>query len=400
MPATTVFTAISAAAALTTQLNNIKQKGASVMGAARAVGNYTDALSGQTSLTDVAKLTRAEFFTVIDNDCLNIDFLSDVKQSALNIAIGYYLQAIAVLGAVDSAKVTNTLARVTPTATPVYNPSAGGSSIMFSKESYASGRDGTIDGTFKLAAESYQWKLPLNSDALSLEAKDGGGGGFREVGFLNSSSNLSVGKMVEVTLSDSEDSNSKVKLPVSFKLSVSTSPSDAIVSALSLDNRNTTMTERYHAWRMGDISFWKDFILCQDMIKERKKLMMSNKNGAIHKMIERSNSGRITGLMNGKPSMAAATAIFMMSSTTAEELETKLSGSLSSVNIRNKIFQSGHMMLLVVIDKAYEQVTFYHRDIAEPTVLTLRDMKMANKDTGPNLTDIMKAFMMGNSPTF
>ena len=86
-------TAISAAAAATSQFNKITN---AVATAGKAIGSgvdFTQRLSGQASLTDVARLTRAEFFTVVDNDCLNVDFLPDVMQSALSIAIGYYLQA-------------------------------------------------------------------------------------------------------------------------------------------------------------------------------------------------------------------------------------------------------------------------------------------------------------------
>jgi hypothetical protein len=391
-------TAISAAASVTAQFNKITQ-GAATAGkvVAGAVG-FTQGLSGQASLTDVAKLTRAEFFTVVDNDCMNVDFLPDVMQSALSIAIGYYLQAIAIFGSVDAAKVVSALRRVTPTAHYALN-AGGGSGFNYTGESYSMDGSKVRDGSFKMSLESYKWRLPTNDMDLSLEAKDGGS--FREVQALTTSTNLAVGKMIEVQIADSNiDPKSKVTLLISFKLNVAGAPSQDVVTALSLTNRDTTFIERYHSWKMGDIAFWKDLVLCEDLIKERKKLMMGNKDGAVAKMIERSNTGRISGLLNGKPTLGSATAIFVMSTNTVEELEKRLSGSITSVNVRNKIFQSGHMMILIVIDKAYERVTFYHRDIAEPTELSLRDMKMANKDSGPNLTDIMKAFMMGSSPTF
>jgi hypothetical protein len=126
-------TAISAAAAATSQFNKITN---AVATAGKAIGSgvdFTQRLSGQASLTDVARLTRAEFFTVVDNDCLNVDFLPDVMQSALSIAIGYYLQAIAIFGAVDSAKVVSTLRRVTPTAHVPFS-AAGGSGLNYRGE--------------------------------------------------------------------------------------------------------------------------------------------------------------------------------------------------------------------------------------------------------------------------
>lgn len=380
------YTAINTAISATTALNTIKD---TTKKAAKTVSS----LSAQTSLSDVAHLSRAEFLTLVDNDCLNVDFLPEVNQSVLSIAIGYYLQALAVLGTVDSAKVVTTLSRVNPNAR--FN-----SDRSFSLESHQLSLTDNSDGRRKMALESYKWKLPTNQDDVALEndkvlqsfGKDGAGAS------LSANSNLSVGKFVDVKLKDGD--GTVITLPVSFRLNVKVAPSKDLISILDQAGLNKTFVERFHAWREGEIEFIKDFLLCNDLIKERKRLLMNDKSGALTQLISRTNKSRIHGLLSKNPSLGAATSIFVISSTTAKELEKSLVGSLDDFRIRTRVFESGHMLLLVVIDKQFEEITFYHRGLADPTTLRLRDIKMANKDSGPNLVEIMTAFMRGNNPTF
>jgi hypothetical protein len=55
-------------------------------------------------------------------------------------------------------------------------------------------------------------------------------------------------------------------------------------------------------------------------------------------------------------------------------------------------------MFLVVIDKQYERVTFYHRGINQATELGVRDLKASQKGNGPDVSDILRAYTMGQNP--
>lgn len=368
------------------------------MSSAKSVSEAVSEYGSQNSLTDLSKLARVQPITIIDSDCAHLEYLSDVLQTTLSIFTGYYLQAIAIIGTVDSVKVIKTLASVNPT-------SQGYRTESFSQE-YAE-----QDGTWKQSMEAYKWSLPTKKNSIAFEnasatlSKDDG---VSEK--LREAVNLGVGKIINVTLADS-DKGTKVTMPVSISLATNILPPKAVQSIITLDNKDTTFIERFHYWRAGRIEFWRDLVLCQDMIDERKRLMMKDNSGVYNEIVSRSNSsitnsviniiGAITGTaaLKRTPTLATASNILIISDTTAKEVEAKLGGKLTNNNIRKNIFKSGYLMLIVVIDKQYERVTIYHRGIDLGSTMSLRDIKISNKGNGPDIMDIFKALGMGQAPT-
>jgi hypothetical protein len=55
-------------------------------------------------------------------------------------------------------------------------------------------------------------------------------------------------------------------------------------------------------------------------------------------------------------------------------------------------------MIMCVVDPEWDHVTFYHRSIDSETELTMRELKQANKGTGPDVADILKAYQMSAAP--
>ena len=56
-------------------------------------------------------------------------------------------------------------------------------------------------------------------------------------------------------------------------------------------------------------------------------------------------------------------------------------------------------MIMVVIDTDYESVTIYTRDIQLPNKFSVRELKTANKGSGPDVGEILKAYRIGMQPT-
>jgi hypothetical protein len=213
---------------------------------------------------------------------------------------------------------------------------------------------------------------------------------------------LSVGKMVNITFGGGKDkAGNEVKpisIPISIRLMANTMPESSLINLLCAGSMDHSMVERYHAWRSGRIGFIRDLILCQDMINAHKKASISDNSGVHGEIVRRVNNAKIAGLAQKDPSLNVASNLFVISEVTAANIEHKLGGKLSSPSIRNKIFNAGYAMIITVIDRQYERITFYHRGIAASTTVSLRDIKVANKGSGPDIGDILKAYSLGNSP--
>lgn len=386
---TTAIQGAMAASAAFNMIGKAKEVSKDVNKALTAVDNF----AAQQSLTDIVKMTRVEPETIIDQSCLHIEYLPDVLQTTLNIFTGYYLQALSIYGTINSTKVIRTLSALNPTAS---NPFGLGfedyheGSWKSSQEAYTF-RLPKTHGTYAQEAlpQSANSKTPVNTNVKGASAAPKLNELTREV------ANLAVGKLINVSMSDSANSDSKVTIPVTVRLSTNAMSTNTLVSMLSSNKVEDTFKERYHGWRAGRIEFWKDLVMCQDMIDNRKKILMDDKDGTYQRILKNANYHRAAGLVGDK-SVAQSSNIVVMSEDTARQIEQKSGFQFKNATSRAKLFEAGYMMLMVIIDPQYERITFYHRGVAAPTNVGVRDIKMSNKNGGPDVTDIMKLLLQGS----
>ena len=161
-----------------------------------------------------------------------------------------------------------------------------------------------------------------------------------------------------------------------------------------------SVKERWYQWRSGQIEFFRDLVLCQDLIDEHKKNLMKDKEGYYDAILRRRANNAASSILSQNASVATASNIVVVSADTITKLELSINGSIKNFKVRQKIFETTYLMLMAVVDKQWERVTFYHRGIPDATTVRLADMKIANKNTGPNVLDILNAFKAGSAPAF
>jgi hypothetical protein len=358
-----------------------------------------------TSLPEITKLTRIEPITVISRDCMNLEYTGDVLQSCLNIFAGYYLQAIALTARIGNVRATKVLDRL--------NPDRDSSGFYASTESYK------IDTMY---AHNYQFKLPRTSLSMEGKFKDmidndkdlgdlideagnekGPESGHSVLGrgttdkILPMAANLAVGKMFEVEIHVDDKS---ISIPVNIRIAPAVLPDNSVEHMLTIKKEDNTLNERYHAWRAGRIGLIKDLILCQDLIDTHRKALMNDDAGVYSQIINRANNAKKFGLLTQNPSLVSASSIFVFSEVIAANIERTLGGKLSNPRIRQKAFENTYAMLLVVIDREWERVIIYHRGIATATEVSIKDIKSMTNSKGPDVTDILRSYIAGNSPSF
>jgi len=346
-------------------MNNAKE-GAKDLGRSGSLIAYTSA-------------GRVEPIVLIDADCLYLDALGDVQQSLLSIFAGYYLQAIALSTQVGKVSVMDTLDKLNPSRSPVTN--AG----------------------YLIASESYKDCLPTFEKKIALEDAGTNEDDSQKIQFgkdtyatLKELSNLSVGKMISVDITDGKNHAS---IPIAIRLIASSVPTNELVHILSVDSEDKSLKERWHSYKAGRLELIRDLILCQDLVDAHRKNLMNDKDGIYSNLAKRSANNFVSAIVSGKPSVGSVSNIVVMSDTTAEQLEIKLNGKLSHFETREKMFASTAIMLLAVIDKAWERVTIYSNGIHMATEISAKDMRAANKGSGPDIGALLNAYRMGNAPS-
>lgn len=437
------------------------------------------------SLVDYTQVARVEPICMISADCLYLESLPAVQQSALSLFAGYYLQAVAISATVGKVSVFKTLDKINPNRSPSGAVIDGADTWLLAQESYkhrlpyygdprnqkdivaleAMSRDEIAEQDLQLKYQTYElnndkfyhdkhmkeddvkrrileadrtYEMNLkkfdadranelrreqlekdkifyakdrdkvsdkfNQDRFDFEKKRHNDEmGRSNIGFgkdtiktLSELADLSVGKIFNVEITDGMH---QMTLPVSIRLMASAIPSGTLAQILSMGSEDTSVKERYHGWKSGRLEFIRDIILCQDLIDQHRKNLMDDKSGIYNDILKRNRSNQLTTLLSGTPSVATASNIAIISTDVAEEIEANVNGRLKDFKTRQQIFKKTYLMILIVIDKQFDRVTFYHRGINHATELGVRDLKANNRGSGPDVSEILRAYQLGSAPS-
>lgn len=395
--------------------------------------------------TDVA---RVEPIVLIDQSVLHYDSIGEVQQSLLAMFSGYYLQSCALLNNVGGVSVIDRLdplnpnrkaetsllggTSIAPWLAPMFesyqektSPDYGDPSAwMMKTESYAYGLPFTGDTKLKLSVESDSFASRQGRDHSDRDygpdewdddknqarpngkpAADKNGKPIsNSIGFekgdinktLNELANLSVGKTYGVEIKENGQS---ITMPVQIRLISTGMATRELIHILSTGSADNSWKERWHGFKSGRLAFWKDLVLCNDLVDQHRREMANDPTGVRNKLQKMQRSNGLATYITGNPTVASASNMVVISQETAEELELQLEGKLDKFDVRQRMMKSTYLMIIAVIDNDYGRVTFYHRGISMPTHVRLRDLKTSNKGSGPDIGDILKAYQVGQSPS-
>lgn len=357
------------------------------------------------SLISYTRSTRVEPIVLVDQSLINASYIQDIMQSLSSIFIGYYLQAVALSVNVNQINVIRLLDALNPNRDMLDASATRIVDNINAKPSF-------------LSLESYETKLPTMEDFKSAHNAAAGLPNLKDfskkasamgataqtaygdrLGSVNEAVNLSVGKLIEVTVNNGEGKGG-VTFPVIVRLVSTLIDTPSLTHILGDGGRqNATLRERFHSWKAGRLTFVRDLVFCQDLIDEHRAAVMNDKTGVYADILERRRNNGVSSLMSGNPTIGTASNIVVISKDTARHVEREINGKLSNYEVRQRIFDSSYVMIMAVVDTEYERVTFYHRGIKTPTDLSVKELKTSNKGTGPDVAEILKAYMLGNAPT-
>jgi len=377
------------------------------------------AANSTTSLIDVARPARVEPVLVVDADVMNLPYIDDCSQTMLKLFCGYYLQAAAMVTSGLSVKSMGALAQLNPSRDVGLRDALD--LMIMAKENLSDPRRNPQAYQFRLPGRNYNPNEPMTAALESVNVKEqliekgldtaktlvddaltpvgaqvSGAISGKNSEFLDVSS-LSVGKMLDVTINEGEKSG---VIKIAVRLIASTVPSSAVVTMLTVTSKDDhRWTDRRHALSEGRIEFWKDFIFHDDIMSARRKALIQDKSGVYAEILKRQRGHGLAGIITGKPSLAQASNLFIISSETLEAIEYKHGGKIKDLSVRKEIFGETSLMILAVIDAGMNRVKFYHRGIDLPTDLSVTELKSSSKGGGgADITEIMKTLLSGSAP--
>jgi len=369
----------------------------------------SDAIGKPKSLLDVTKQARVEPITLMDQRLAGDENVTQVLQGLLSFFAATYLQAISLITPVGRIRPRQLLDRINPersmdshlkdffdedylgheslnrASVPQITPYSL-SHLGFYKPSLEKNLQ-VEPGTVNDLKAKGQEPINLQQGASGLAAKQD----------LYSSVNLSIGRIVDVTLSDGKVEKT---IPISFRLLTAVAQPFVVAHILGDQSVPMTAKETWHNWRSkggGFKNFWKDVVMADDLVKSHRRTLLKDSSGVYSDILERRRNNLLQSFAKGSKSLATASNLVVISKQTATELENKIGAKLDNFKARERIFASSYVMVLVVVDSAWNRCTYYHNGIKTPTTLSFNELKAANKGSGMDIEQILKAVQLGQN---
>lgn len=435
------------------------------------VNNYRK-MASQTmdpkALSTAARSTSVEPFCVISKDCANLEYMYDINNTLLNMFIAYYLQAVNTFVKLDDVRVRKILSSVGTNVSMVLESQSLNHNMLkfklptstnLSLESNNSNKTGIVNWNVNKGEDlpdlqSYSnlaigkiIELVINYDDKILrhnktkditmyenthsqsrrnsiqERRD-----FDENGELTGASDTRYVGDPDITQTGKQGGSKTneeqlflqegkaVAIPIMVRLLVNVVPTRTLESLLVRYKEDISFSERWFSWRAGRIRFWKDLVMCQDLVREHKRTVIDAENDVVGKIDSRVNKAILAKTANiglkaatdrfddiktiDTLSFGVASNLYVITSSEATKFEYFLGGKLSDIRTRNKLFGNGYAMILVVVDPDRERVKFYINGVDGYTDLSVKEIKSMSKNKGPDIGDMLKMLQMGMSPTF
>lgn len=401
----------------------------SVTDSINAIGQAIDAydtaktLTGETSFSEFTRAANLEPRVMVEDTLKTLPQLPKFLMGLTNIYTAYYLQAISLTATINDVSVISILDKFNP------NREASLSKLLknintakkdktssyakFSKESYAYvlpnyNNYGTVPVNMQKALEADVAKLVEAKDEADAEekAKKAKEELEKEKIHYNVSSglkniqeadNLAVGRLVQVKLTQNDQS---YEVPVAVRVRPMFVPKPIMRELVALGDVKESWSERWHKMRSGEISFISDWIFQSDVINHKRKLLALDKQGLYRELINRRKNNKLAALTSGHVSLGSASSFIVISAQTAREVELTTGQSLTNAAFRTKVFGENSAMMILIVDTEWERVVTYTRGINGGVDYSFKDFEGFGKGNGPDITEIMKAYALGNNPRF
>lgn len=394
------------------------------------VTTYKGTVGDGMSIADVAKIARVEPITLISSNLTGTKQLYEILHGVLNIYTAYHLQAISLLGTqIYDSRILKILDKTNPdrdlktflaAGQLAFEDYLGNTSV--STESYRtmslknckfglpfiqSDKKYIAGESMKLSNFGYNDGLEDNGDnarSTELGAAINKIDSFEKLG-------LTVGKIVDVSFTvGSRDVSNKqgtvegdgsvAKIPTVIKLDTMIMPGSTLSDIATLNTDEITFSSRAMDALRGRVGFIKDFILCSDLIKAQKKTMIKDPTGFYAQLLKRVNNSKLYSALSGNISLAGISAIIVLSDEEENEIQKRIGGRLSNLKTREMVFNNIAAMMIVVVDREWERVSIYIRDVNGFSQAPIDSFKVATDKNNNQIVDMLKALSLSNAPSF
>lgn len=220
---------------------------------------------------------------------------------------------------------------------------------------------------------------------------------------------LPFGKLISYTLNIPQKDGSV--RPLQITVCVRINPyyiQTPLVESILGEKQNLGWVKRFVQWKVGEISFWKDFIFGMDIVKDEENKLKRDSSGGYHEyinMIRKKNSSvsekffKVLGNMffNKKAvtSSNIANSVFIISHDTVMQAKQKYGIDLYNTSQRNRFFTVSFTMLLIIVDDTYSRISIMMNGFDDVSEYTFNQFMTKTKTGSNDMVGFLKQLLVG-----
>lgn len=222
------------------------------------------------------------------------------------------------------------------------------------------------------------------------------------VKLVDAESRLISSKVIEVSLQLDKGKQAVTKAYITCTLIPRFITSDVVSSLVSLKYR-PSIRDRWAQFTAGEISFWKDFLLCGDILAAERRGFKSDDTGLLYEIATNANNklsqGLFETLFTGVARNNLASTILIVDKSTINRISTKTHFDWNNYRARQKFFHEISAVMIVMVDTMYNLVDIYYNGIKHKGEYTF-DMiqRLSNNKTDIDMVKVMSQLAAGAPP--
>lgn len=249
-----------------------------------------------------------------------------------------------------------------------------------------------------------------NDLLVALEAADFGTGKIpKDTGSVKDvtipAENLPAGRVIEITLTDPNNKDSSIKVNVTVILRPFIIPVSSIMEFTKF-NYTADIRQRFIQWRVGEISFWKDFIFNVDLIQKRKTALLGDKDGIVSQYFQEQlkktkvlASNYYSKVTEEDPTLNRniANTIIILDINTVKKLKAETGVDLFNKSHMERYFNDTFAMCIVIVDTMYTQIYMAFAGYPEMTNFDYNYFKPKSRQNDiADLVSVISSMQRGN----
>lgn len=393
----------------------------------RVTFTYKNTAGSGSTIADISKIGLVAPITLVSSNLKSTKELYDIQQGILNIYAAFYIQAVSILSTkIADARILKILDSVNPdrdlnTVTTALSIESNNNAIkpLYTKTTedqyvenvrkYLSleGLDigaKTIRGRKRISVESVledvvEDMVDLTNTKDRSEKSAVGATSLQRVDSFEKSEKT-VGKVIEVSFQVGKDNKEKVTVPVVIRLDNMIIPGEVLTNIMTMNEDSIRLGSRFKDMLAGRISPIKDFLLCSDLIKKQKSTLMKDPSRAYASLLARINNSKLYSILSRNVSLSTISGIMIISEVEENEIRGAIGGDLTNKKTRNMVFDNSSVMIIAVVDREWETVKIFVRDLDNYSEIPFSRFKDSTTGNTDALTEVFKSMSVGRVPTF